>query len=134
MASRQNGERARVIIVEQDVDFGLKLADWLETHGYQPVLVRSVDAAIDALRDIHPQAIFVGLPASEPPSQMNVGEVLLVIQAMCPLAPVIAMADEAGEVLTQVVFRQGVRRFLVKPVEFSQVGEVLQSEMSEVTV
>jgi DNA-binding NtrC family response regulator len=120
--------------VEQDSDVGLKLADHLAAHGYQPVLVRSIDAAIVELSDIHPRAIFVGLQASEPPSQMNVGEVLLVIQTVCPLAPVIAMADEAGEVRTQVVFRQGARRFVVKSVEFSQVGEVLQSEMSEVTV
>ncbi len=49
MASRQNGERTRVMIVEQELDFGLKLADWLATHGYQPVFVRTVDAAIDEL-------------------------------------------------------------------------------------
>ncbi|TKB72290.1 MAG: hypothetical protein E8D46_14185 [Nitrospira sp.] len=130
MASRQNGERTRVMIVEQDLDFGLKLANWLATHGYQPVLVWSVDAAIDELSDIHPQAIFVGLQSSEPQSQMDVGEVLLMIQTICPLVPVIAMTDETGQAQTQIVFRQGVRRFLVRPVEFSQIGEVLQSELS----
>ena len=49
MASRQNSERTRVMIVEQELDFGLKLADWLATHGYQPVFVRTVDAAINEL-------------------------------------------------------------------------------------
>jgi ActR/RegA family two-component response regulator len=49
MTRRQNGERTRVMIVEQDLDFGLKLADWLATHGYQPVFVRTVDAAVDEL-------------------------------------------------------------------------------------
>jgi DNA-binding NtrC family response regulator len=134
MASQQNGERTRVMIVEQDLDFGMKLADWLATHGYQPVFVRTVDAAIDELSGFRPQAIFVGLQSSEPQSQMNAAEVLLMVQTICPLVPVIAMTDEASQVLTQVVFRQGVRRFLVKPVEFSQVGEVLQSELSVATV
>jgi response regulator of citrate/malate metabolism len=47
---------------------------------------------------------------------------------------VTTIADQTSEDLTQVVFRQGVRRFLVKPVEFSQIGEVLQSELSAATV
>jgi ActR/RegA family two-component response regulator len=54
MASRQNGERTRVMIVEQDLDFGMRLADWLATHGYQPVFVRTVDAAINELSGVHP--------------------------------------------------------------------------------
>jgi response regulator of citrate/malate metabolism len=56
------------------------------------------------------------------------------IQTVCPRVPVITTADEFSENLTQVVFRQGVRRFVVKPVEFSQIGEVLLSELSAATV
>ena len=67
MANRQNGGRTCVMIVEQDWDFGMKLADWLAAHGYQPVLVRSVDAAIDELSDIRPQAVFVGLRGFQAP-------------------------------------------------------------------
>jgi len=48
--------------------------------------------------------------------------------------PVITIADQTSEDLTQVVFRQGARRFVVKPVEFSQVGEVLQSELTAATI
>jgi DNA-binding NtrC family response regulator len=134
MANRHNGERTCVMIVEQDWDFGMKLADWLAAHGYQPVLVRSIDAAIDELSDIHPQAVFVGLQASKPNAQMNANEVLLMIQTICPLVPVITIADEASQGQTQVVFRQGGRSFLVKPVEFSQIGEVLKSAVSTATV
>jgi DNA-binding NtrC family response regulator len=133
MVSGQNGGRTRVMIVEQDWDFGMKLADWLAAHCYQPVLVRDVDAAIAELSDIRPQAIFVGLHDSTRQAQMNVGEVVLMIQTICPLVPVITMADEASQVQTQVVFRQGGRSFLVKPVEFSQIGEVLHSALSSAT-
>ena len=133
MARRQNGERARVMIVEQDLDFGMKLADWLATHGYQPVFVRTVDAAIDELSSVRPQAIFVGLGCSKPAARIDIAEVLLMIQTVCPSVPVITIADQTSEDLTQVVFRQGARRFVVKPVEFSQVGEVLQLELSAAT-
>jgi DNA-binding NtrC family response regulator len=133
MVSGQNGGRTRVMIVEQNWDFGMKLADWLAAHGYQPVLVRDVDAAIAELSDIRPQAVFVGLQDSTRQAQMNVGEVVLMIQTICPLVPVITMADEASQVQTQVVFRQGGRSFLVKPVEFSQIGEVLQSALTSAT-
>ena len=134
MANRQNGERTRVMIVEQDWEFGIKLADWLATHGYQPVLFRTVGAAIGELSDIRPQAIFIGLRPSEHEAPMDATELLLLIQTICSHAPVITIADQTSEDLTQVVFRQGVRRFLVKPVEFSQIGEMLQSELSAATV
>ncbi len=134
MASQQNGKRTCVMIVEPDWDFGIKLADWLASQGYQPVLTRTIDAAIVEFGSVRPQAIFIGLQSSVPQSQMNPGEVLLMIQTICPLVPIIAIADEARQVQTQVVFRRGVRRFLVKPVEFSQIGEVLQSELSVATV
>ena len=134
MTRRQNGERTRVMIVEQDLDFGMKLADWLATHGYQPVFVRTVDAAIDELSSVRPRAIFVGLGCSEPAARIDIAEALLMIQTVCPSVPVITIADQTSEDLTQVVFRQGARRFVVKPVEFSQVGEVLQSELSAATI
>jgi DNA-binding NtrC family response regulator len=134
MASLQNGERTRVMIVEQDLDLGLKLADWLATHGYQPVFVRSVDAAIDELSGIRPQAIFVGLGCSEPASQIDIAEVLLMIQTVCPRVRTITISGQNNEDLTQVVFRQGARRFVVKSVEFSQISEVLLSEVNAATV
>jgi DNA-binding NtrC family response regulator len=132
MASQQNSERTRVMIVEQDLDFGLKLADWLATQGYQPVFVRSVDAAIDELSGVRPQAIFVGLGCSEPVARIDIAEVLLMIQTVCPRVPTIS--GQTNGDLTQVVFRQGARRFVVKSVKFSQVTEVLLSELSAAAV
>jgi DNA-binding response OmpR family regulator len=134
MARRQNGERMRVMIVEQDLDFGMKLADWLATHGYQPVFVRTVDAAIDELSGVRPRAIFVGLGCSEPAARIDIADVLLMIQTVCPSVGVGTIPDQTSTDLTQVVFRQGARRVVVKPVEFSQIGEVLQSEPSAATV
>lgn len=134
MMSRQNGERTRIMIVEQDLEFGLKLADWLATHGYHPAFVRTINAAIDGLAGFRPQVVFVGLGCYVPATQVDMVEILLLIQNISPSVPVIMMADQTSEDLTQVVFRQGVRRLLIKPVEFSQIGEALQSELSAATV
>jgi DNA-binding NtrC family response regulator len=122
------------MIVEYDLDYGIKLADWLATHGYQPVLVRTVEAAIGEVNDIRPQAVFIGLRSAERGPQMDAFEALLLIQTICPLVPVITIGDQADEDFAQLVVRQGVRRFLVKPVEFTQIGHVLQSELSAATV
>lgn len=134
MSSWQSGERTRVMIVEQDLDFGLKLADWLASHGYQPVFVRTVDAAIHELSGVRPRAIFIGLGCSEPTARIDIAEVLLMIQTICPRVPAITISGQANKDLTQVVFRQGARRFVVKSVEFSQVAEVFRSELSAATV
>ncbi|HKO31412.1 MAG TPA: hypothetical protein VJU54_09750 [Nitrospiraceae bacterium] len=133
MANRRNGGRTCVMIVEQDMDFGIKLADWLAAHSYQPVLVRSVDAAIEELREISPQIVFVGRGHSDPTPQDGISELLLLIQTLCPGVPVITIADQTSEDLTHVVFRQGIHHGLVKPVEFTQISHVLRSELSSVT-
>ncbi len=56
------------------------------------------------------------------------------IQTVCPRVPAVTISGQTSKDLTQVVFRQGVRRFLVKSVEFSQIAEVLLSELSAATV
>jgi DNA-binding NtrC family response regulator len=134
MTSRQNVERTRVMIVEQDLEFGLKLADWLATHGYHPAFISTANAATDALVGFRPQAVFVGLGCSARTARIDMFEILLLIQTIFPSVPVIMMADQTSGDLKHVVFRQGVLRFLVKPVEFSHIGEVLQSELTAATV
>jgi DNA-binding NtrC family response regulator len=116
------------------LDFGLKLADWLASHGYQPVFVRTVDAAIHELSGVRPRAIFIGLGCSEPAARIDIAEVLLMIQTICPRVPAVTTSGQTNKDLTQVVFRQGARRFVVKSVEFSQIAEVLLSELSAATV
>ncbi|NJN71019.1 MAG: hypothetical protein HC801_12600 [Nitrospira sp.] len=65
MGNQSNSKRPRVMIVEPDLEFGIKLADWLAANGYQAVLVRSVESAISECKDLHPQAVFIGLSRSE---------------------------------------------------------------------
>lgn len=130
MLNRQYLARMRVLIVEQDWDYGIRLADWLASQGYQPVLVRTVDAAMGELIGARPHAIFVGLRSSEPGLQMSVSESLPLIHKIFPHVPVITIGDDIDDDLRQVVVGQGVSRILVKPVEFSQISHVLESELS----
>ena len=61
---------------------------------------------------------------------MSLAEALLMIRTLCPCVPVITLANENAADMTHVVVRQGVRRFLVKPVEFSELGAVLHDELT----
>jgi DNA-binding response OmpR family regulator len=118
MASRQNGVRTYVMIVEPDVNIGLHLTDWLSAHSYQAVLVRSVEEVIEALRGIRPQLVFVGGGHSEPGIQIEISETLRLIRTGCPGVPMITIADRTNDYLTQGnMFRQEVHRDLVKPVQ-----------------
>jgi len=130
MVGRLILERTRVMIVEEDWDFGIKLADGLAARGYHPVLFRFVEAAIAELNSIRPRALLVGVRSSEPAAQSDRSEALILIQAICSRVPVITIADTVGDDLTTVVIRQGVGRFAFKPIEFSQVGDVLHSELT----
>ena len=129
MVGRLILERTRVMIVE-DWHFGIKLADGLAARGYHPVLFRFVEAAIAELNSIRPRALLVGVRSSEPAAQSDTSEALILIRAICSRVPVIPIADTVGEDLTTVAIRQGVGRFVFKPIEFSQVGDVLHSELT----
>ena len=116
MASRENTVRTGVMIVEPDVNSGIKLADWLVTQGYKAVLVRSVEAAIEELCDIRPRLVFVGGGHSEPGGQIEISEILRLIRTGCPGVPMITIADRTTDDMTQCMFRQEVHHALVKPV------------------
>ena len=46
-----------VMIVEPDVNIANTRAHWLATHGYQAVLVRSVEGVIEKLSYLRPQLV-----------------------------------------------------------------------------
>ena len=58
--------RERVVIVDRDLDFGLKLADCLASSGYHAVLGRSLDAMLEDLDELKPDAILL---SSDPRDQ-----------------------------------------------------------------
>src|SRR5215813_2918228 len=79
MVGRLILDRTRVMIVEEDWDFGIKLADGLAARGYHPVLFRFVDAAIAELNSIRPRAVLVGVRSSEPAAQSDTTSETLIL-------------------------------------------------------
>jgi len=116
MANRRNDVRTYVMIVEPDVNLGINLTDWLAAHGYQAVLVRSVEEVTEELSDIRPQLVFVGGGHSRPGAQIEISEILRLIRTGCPGVPMITIADRTTDDMTQGMFRHEVYHALVKPV------------------
>lgn len=128
MANRNVRKRARVMIVEQDWDHGIGLADWLATHGYQPVLLRSVDAVVAELSGIRPQALVVGLGTFTTQNLLEAVDVLLLLKTACPGVPAITVADEPEPI--PLVIRQASRRCLRRAVGFPGIGKALARELT----
>lgn len=125
-----HSKRACVMIVEQDLDFGIKLADWLAAHGYQAVLVRSVVSAIDECKDLNPQAVFIGLSHPEPEACMKLHELYRVIEGSRPPVPVVTMGYRTSGNLIHIVTSGGVHHVLVRPIALPHIGRLLQAELN----
>jgi RNase P subunit RPR2 len=133
MGDQQLGKKACMLLLEQNVHFGLELANWLEAHGYQTALVQSGNDAIAMCREVRPQAVFIGLSRAQPAEASKLSELLHVIQITCPRAPVIIMGDRTSGDLTRVLRMGSVRQFPIKPTSILHVGRILQSELTAKT-
>ena len=116
MANRENGIRTYVMIVEPDVNIAITRADWLAPHGYQAVLVQSVEGVIEKLSYLRPQLVFVGRDHSAPSAQIEISEIVQLIRTVCPGVPMITIEDRAHEETTEARVPQGIHHVRVKEV------------------
>lgn len=132
MAARTNSKRACIMIVDHDLDYGIKLADWLASQRYQAVLVRSLQTAVPEFLDIHPGAVLVGLAQTDSAFPLNLQRLFRVIETTGPHVPVIVMGNRTGGVLTNIVYSGSLRHLHlpIKPVELTYLGRLLQSELN----
>ena len=91
MMSGSVAGRERVVIVDRDLDFGLKLADCLASSGYHAVLGRSLDAMLGDLSEMQPGAILLSSDPRDQEVSGNGVDTLQAVKALCPGAPVIAL-------------------------------------------
>lgn len=133
MANQRNRKRPCVMIVEQSLEFGIKLADWLAAHGYQAVLVRSAERAIEECRELRPQAVFTGLTRSGLVTPNNARRLLLAIGKACPGISVVTMGNLVSGNLIQVTTSGGIRHVLVQPIDTAHIGRLLQAELNRTT-
>lgn len=132
MADQRLQKRPCVMIVDHDMEFGIKLADWLATNGYQVVFVRSMETAIDECPDLQPQAIFIALGYAESMAARNLRKLFHTIATACPGVSTITMGERASEALGDIT-SGGAHRHVhlpLKSIEFTYIGRLLRSELN----
>jgi hypothetical protein len=132
MAARKNTKRACVMIVDHDLEYGIKLADWLASQRYQVVLVRSLQTAVSEFLDIRPGAVLVGLAETELAFPLDLQRLFGVIETAGTEVPVITRGNRTSGVLTNTVYSGSLRHLHlpIKPVELTYLGRLLQSELN----
>ena len=128
MMSGSIASRERVVIVDRNLDFGLKLADCLASSGYHAVLGRSLDALIDELSEMQPNAILL---SPEPWHHGIVGkqtETLRTVKALCPRAPVISVMKPAHEESLGPPSTHGACGGVSGPSTIDRVEELLRTQ------
>ncbi len=135
METLPNKKRACVLIVDHDLEYGIKLADWLAAHGYQAVLVRSMETAIEECRDLRPHAVFIGFNFSEPVATLSLRRLFRTIKTTSPHAPVVTMGAQSNGDQTDIPNSGSLRHLHlpIKPLEFSYIGRLLRSELNAAT-
>jgi DNA-binding NtrC family response regulator len=86
-------KRLRVMILDHDWNDGIGLADRLAGEGYQPVLVRSLEAALSELCAARPDAVVLCLAWLSPDAQSHGMEIIYRIKTACPDVPVFTVTD-----------------------------------------
>lgn len=130
-----NKKRACIMIVDHDLEYGIKLADWLAAHGYQAVLVRSMETAIDECRDLRPHAVFIGLNFSEPVATLSLRRLFRTIKATSPHVPIVTMGVQSGGDQENIPNSGSLRHLHlpIKPLEFTYIGRLLRAELNAAT-
>ena len=85
--------RSRVMIVDAELQFGLKLADCLATRGYHAVLVRDLESTMAQLGEIKPAAILLSQDSGGSRPDMPGVDALRRVNSLCPQAPVLALTQ-----------------------------------------
>lgn len=95
--------RSRVMIVDSELQFGLKLADCLATSGYHAVLVRDLESTLAQLGEIQPEAILLSQDCGGSHKDSPGIDALRTVNALCPQAPVLALTQPAHRVMSRLV-------------------------------
>ena len=93
MSSTKQTGRSRVMIVDPELQFGLKLADCLATNGYHAVLVRDLQSMLTELREIQPEAILLSSDSCEEKRGTAELDTLRALNVLCPQAPILTVVE-----------------------------------------
>ena len=108
--------RTYVLIVERDVRMALIRARWVATHGYEAMLIHTVEGLIETLGYFRPQLVIVGQDQCKSSAQNEISQIVGLIRTVCPGVPMITIEDRTHEDTTEVMFHQGNDHVPVIPV------------------
>ncbi|GAB1723555.1 MAG: hypothetical protein GDA65_08915 [Nitrospira sp. CR1.1] len=94
--------RSRVMIVDAELQFGLKLADCLATSGYHAVLVRDLESTLAQLGEIQPEAILLSQDSRDSRRDTLGVDALRTVTALCPQAPVLALTHPQPRTMSRI--------------------------------
>ena len=135
METLPNKKRACVLIVDHDLEYGIKLADWLAAHAYQAILVRSLETAINECRELRPQVVCIGLSFSEPVATLSLRRLFRTIKTTSPHVPVITMGPQTSGDQVDIPNSGSLRHLHlpIRPIEFTYIGRLLREELNAAT-
>ena len=111
----------RILVVEDDERLAEIFRDFIAELGYQPVVVGSAEAALEALTTARPDVILldVRLPGMS-------GVEFLNLQAVRDSeVPVVVVSGVATEMEARACLKLGALDFIRKPVTLERLGQVL---------
>jgi DNA-binding response OmpR family regulator len=111
------------MVIDHDVDFALKLADWLAIEGYEVVVARTAGEALDQLRQVNPHGVLLDLHLL----MMSGLELLRVLGTIEEKLPVVTMTTL--QELAAFSLKAGARAALLKPFDCRHMARVIEMEI-----
>jgi DNA-binding NtrC family response regulator len=121
--------RERVVIVDRDLDFGLKLADCLASSGYHAVLGRSLDAMLEDLGEMQPGAIVLSSDPCDGEWGSDGDATLQEVRTLCPEAPVITLTKPGQAASAGMRLQKRTLEGRSKPMAPNRVEELLRTKL-----
>lgn len=125
---KQTG-RSRVMIVDPELQFGLKLADCLATNGYHAVLVRDLHSMLTELREIQPEAILLSSDSCDEQQGTAAFDTLRALNDLCPQASVLTVVEPVRDTVVALSPPQDARQGRPTPLAHHRVEELLRAQL-----
>ena len=129
MSQTKQSGRSRVMIVDPEWQFGLKLADCLATNGYHAVLVRDLQSMLTELREIQPEAILLSSDSCEEEREAAELDTLRALNILCPQAPVWTVAEPTRDPSVALSPPIAARASRLTPPVHHRVEELLRATL-----